>query len=54
MPVYGSNGIIDTHSAANTLSPAIIVGRKGSLGKIQYSDVPCFVTVFSEKSHLTE
>ena len=43
VPVYGSNGIIDTHSSANTLSPAIIVGRKGSLGKIQYSDVPCFV-----------
>ena len=43
VPVYGSNGIIDTHSAANTLSPVIIVGRKGSLGKIQYSDVPCFV-----------
>ena len=43
VPVYGSNGIIDTHSTANTLSPAIIVGRKGSLGKIQYSDVPCFV-----------
>ena len=43
VPVYGSNGIIDVHSAANTLSPTIIVGRKGSLGKIQYSDVPCFV-----------
>ena len=43
VPVYGSNGIIDTHSSANTLSPAIIIGRKGSLGKIQYSDVPCFV-----------
>ncbi|MDE0426363.1 MAG: restriction endonuclease subunit S [Candidatus Poribacteria bacterium] len=43
VPVYGSNGIIDTHSSANTLSPAIIVGRKGSLGKIQYSDVSCFV-----------
>ena len=43
VPVYGSNGIIDTHSTANTLSPAIIVGRKGSLGKLQYSDVPCFV-----------
>ena len=42
VPVYGSNGIIDVHSSANTLSPAIIVGRKGSLGKIQYSDVPCF------------
>ena len=43
VPVYGANGIIDTHSSANTLSPAIIVGRKGSLGKVQYSDVPCFV-----------
>ena len=43
VPVYGSNGIIDAHSSANTLSPAIIVGRKGSLGKVQYSDVPCFV-----------
>ena len=43
VPVYGSNGIIDVHSSANTLSPAIIVGRKGSLGKIQYTDVPCFV-----------
>ena len=43
VPVYGSNGIIDIHSSENTLSPAIIVGRKGSLGKIQYSDVPCFV-----------
>ena len=31
------------HSSANTLSPTIIVGRKGSLGKVQYSDVPCFV-----------
>ena len=43
VPVYGSNGVIDTHSSANTLTPSIIVGRKGSLGKIQYSDVPCFV-----------
>ena len=43
VPVYGSNGVIDAHSSANTLSPTIIVGRKGSLGKIQYSDVPCFV-----------
>ena len=43
VPVYGSNGIIDTHSSANTLAPAIVVGRKGSLGKVQYSDVPCFV-----------
>ena len=43
VPVYGSNGVIDSHCSANTLSPVIIVGRKGSLGKVQYSDVPCFV-----------
>lgn len=43
VPVYGSNGMIDTHSSANALSPAIIIGRKGSLGKVQYSDVSCFV-----------
>ena len=43
VPVYGSNGILDTRSSANTLSPAIVIGRKGSLGKIQYSDVSYFV-----------
>ena len=40
--VYGSNGMIGLHSKANTLSPVIIVGRKGSFGKIQYSLFPCF------------
>jgi type I restriction enzyme, S subunit len=36
--VYGSNGPFDQHSAANTLGPCIVVGRKGSYGKCQYSD----------------
>ena len=36
--VYGSNGPFDVHSAANTLSPCIIVGRKGSYGKCQFSE----------------
>lgn len=40
--VYGSNGIVGKHSKANTLAPAIIVGRKGSFGKVQYSFYPCF------------
>ncbi len=40
--VYGSNGPFDQHSASNTLGPCIIVGRKGSYGKCQYSDQPVF------------
>lgn len=42
VPVYGSNGIVGQHDEANTLAPALIVGRKGSFGKVQYSDVPAF------------
>jgi len=32
--VYGSNGPVGTHSNANTKTPVIIVGRKGSFGAI--------------------
>ena len=42
VPVYGSNGITGAHDAANTLGPAIIVGRKGSFGKITWTDEPGF------------
>ncbi|CAZ88000.1 putative Type I Restriction modification protein [Thiomonas arsenitoxydans] len=42
VPVYGSNGITGTHNAANTFGPAIIVGRKGSFGKVTWTDVPSF------------
>lgn len=42
IPVYGSNGIVDNHSVAITKSPCIIIGRKGSYGKLNYSNVPCF------------
>ena len=37
--VYGSNGPIGSHNAGNTLTPAIIVGRKGSHGKVTWA--PC-------------
>ena len=40
--VYGSNGPFDEHSASNTLGPCIVVGRKGSYGKLNYSNDPVF------------
>lgn len=42
VPVYGSNGIVGKHSKNITGSPAIIIGRKGSYGKVSYSEAPCF------------
>jgi len=40
--VFGSNGQVGTHTRANTLAPALIIGRKGSFGKVNYSAQPCF------------
>jgi type I restriction enzyme, S subunit len=42
IPVFGSNGIVGAHVRANTLGPALIIGRKGSFGKVTYTDVPSF------------
>ncbi len=39
---FGSNGPVGTSSISNTLAPAIIVGRKGSFGKVTYSERPAF------------
>jgi type I restriction enzyme S subunit len=36
--VFGSNGAIGTHNHPNTWAPVIIIGRKGSFGKITFSD----------------
>ena len=35
--VFGSNGPVGTHDSANTGAPCLIVGRKGSFGKVNYS-----------------
>ena len=35
--VFGSNGPVGTHDIANTEAPCIVVGRKGSFGKVNYS-----------------
>ena len=43
VPVFGSNGKVGYHNCSNTISPVIIVGRKGSYGKLNYSDLPSFV-----------
>jgi type I restriction enzyme, S subunit len=43
IPVFGSNGIVGYHKLANTLAPLIVVGRKGSFGKITYSESCGFV-----------
>ncbi|MDX8377362.1 MAG: restriction endonuclease subunit S [Mariprofundales bacterium] len=40
-PVYGSNGIIDSHSDFLVKAPCIIVGRKGSAGEINWANKNC-------------
>ena len=44
IPVYGSNGCFASFSRANTGSPAIIVGRKGSYGKVNWTHEACFAS----------
>lgn len=40
--VFGSNGVVGTHTSAITVGPTIIVGRKGSIGEIHYSPIKCY------------
>ena len=42
VPVYGSSGIVGTHNVALVGSGAIVVGRKGNVGSLYFSPVPCF------------
>jgi type I restriction enzyme S subunit len=41
-PVLGSNGIVGLHDKALTGSPCIVVGRKGSIGKLRLVTEPCW------------
>lgn len=43
VPVFGSNGSVGSHIQSNTLSPVIVVGRKGSFGKVSF----CRTRVFA-------
>jgi len=52
--VFGSNGPVGHHNQANTQAPVIIVGRKGSFGKVQYSTQPVFAidtTFYIDRRH---
>ena len=42
--VFGSNGPFASFSRANTGGPAIIIGRKGSYGKVNWTAEPCFAS----------
>lgn len=42
IPVYGSNGIVGYHNKALINEPAIIIGRKGTIGTVNYSKTPCW------------
>lgn len=42
IPVYGSNGIVGRHDSPVTVGKTIIIGRKGSVGAVNFSAVPCW------------
>jgi type I restriction enzyme, S subunit len=42
VPVYGSSGQVGWHSEALAQMPTIIIGRKGTVGSVYYSPVPCW------------
>lgn len=42
VPVYGSNGVVGTHSIPLTHGPTIILGRKGTVGAVHFSKTPCW------------
>ena len=51
--VYGSNGVVGTHSVALTTGPTIILGRKGSIGAVHWL-VMASPRIFNEAwSHVT-
>ena len=56
VPVFGSNGRVGLHSSANTKAPCIVVGRKGSFGKVNFSAGPLFAidTTFFIDDRFTE
>ncbi|MDE0449379.1 MAG: restriction endonuclease subunit S [Spirochaetaceae bacterium] len=37
-PVYGSSGVVGTHNTPHVKGPGIIVGRKGNMGNVYWSD----------------
>jgi type I restriction enzyme S subunit len=42
VPVFGPNGQVGWHDEAYTNGETIIIGRKGSIGEVHFSGVPCY------------
>src|SRR5579864_1321041 len=42
IPVMGSNGIVGYHDEALIKGPTIVVGRKGSVGQVNWIESDCF------------
>lgn len=42
VPVFGSNGIVGYHDTPLVHRPTIVIGRKGSVGELNYCEVACF------------
>ena len=42
VPVYGSNGVVGYHSTPLVQRPCLIIGRKGAIGRVHRSSVPCW------------
>lgn len=42
VPVYGSNGPVGMHDVANSVGPCVVIGRKGSFGKVNFSKSDIF------------
>ena len=42
VPVYGSSGVVGSHDTPLVAGPGIIVGRKGNVGSVHWSEVPFF------------
>jgi type I restriction enzyme S subunit len=40
--VFGSNGVVGYHDAAISDGPTIVIGRKGSLGEVNFSESSCW------------
>lgn len=41
-PVFGSNGVVGKHAVSISTGPTIIIGRKGSAGKLNFSHFDCW------------
>jgi type I restriction enzyme S subunit len=42
VPVYGSSGVVGAHNASLVAGPGIIVGRKGNVGSVHWSELSFF------------